>query len=90
MFVQVLTHDGLSRFVMASLSAFLISILLIRRNYIINQLIQFLIMLTLIYFGYYVGWGTYFSVGRDPSDYKSRPGVFDWLVGMGHIKRDFY
>eukprot|EP00054_Salpingoeca_dolichothecata_P007936 m.45415 g.45415 ORF g.45415 m.45415 type:complete len:382 (-) comp17400_c0_seq1:132-1277(-) len=29
----------------------------------------------------YVGWGAYFSIGRDVNGYNSRSGCFDWLLG---------
>jgi hypothetical protein len=28
-----------------------------------------------------VGWGTYFSIGRNENAYQSRIGIFDWLIG---------
>lgn len=31
----------------------------------------------------FTGWGAYFNTGFSPDTYRSRVGVFDWLLGSG-------
>jgi hypothetical protein len=37
----------------------------------------------------FVGWGTYFDMGRNPNGYLSRTGVFDWLVDVPRQNWDY-
>lgn len=33
------------------------------------------------FFTLWIGWGTYMGIGHNPTNYRSRIGVFDWLLG---------
>eukprot|EP00042_Codosiga_hollandica_P045095 m.453479 g.453479 ORF g.453479 m.453479 type:complete len:220 (-) comp56936_c0_seq7:3144-3803(-) len=53
-----------------------------------NSLLGIVIGITM-WASIYVGWGAYMSVGHSTSDYTSRTGCFDWLLGRDEESWDF-
>ena len=49
--------------------------------HIFGRLVVGAIVTFMVYLGFFVGWGVYYSIGRNEDDYTSRPGVFDYLIG---------
>ena len=50
-------------------------------NSFMLRILLFILSTCLISLSLYVGWGAYMAIGRDVTNYKSRWGVFDFIIG---------
>lgn len=48
-----------------------------------------LVVAVMTWFSLYVGWGTYMMIGTVPTNYNSRSGIFDWLLGRQEVNWTF-
>lgn len=92
---NALTHDGWLRFAFAMPTGVLIALATAPREsrraggFPWSSIVLGAAVSLLTFFGLFVGWGAYFSMGRNPDEAAAREGVFDWLLGRAQAGDEF-